>query len=263
MSPQEWKKIVDKVTEDMKVYTRRFVTPLSISSDINVHLEGTGNFCSIQDRPAILTCEHVSKNHLMEFKFYDSEDIYQLQKNLIGKKTPIDASFQWIDSVWNSENATSILIPYEKFSLNHKPICKEELLFFRGYAGENSNYGFGILESNATGYCSQQKVVAEEDSYDFEIFWEPNNTSFTDATNQNERETIKFEDPRGFSGSLVWNTRYVETTLNGKEWSPDDAMVTGLLKRWDASTKTLLVLRIEHLKDWLEKDVRFEDFNHK
>jgi hypothetical protein len=34
-------------------------------------------------------------------------------------------------------------------------------------------------------------------------------------------------DPHAMSGSLVWNTRFVETTLAGTVWSPTDAVVTG------------------------------------
>jgi hypothetical protein len=31
---------------------------------------------------------------------------------------------------------------------------------------------------------------------------------------------MRFEDARGFSGSLVFNTRYIETVAAGGEWSP-------------------------------------------
>lgn len=54
------------------------------------------------------------------------------------------------------------------------------------------------------------------------------------------------------SGSLVWNTRYLETRESGRNWSPDDAVVTGLLRRWDEKTKTLLVYRVEHVRTWLD-----------
>ena len=65
-------------------------------------------------------------------------------------------------------------------------------------------------------------------------------------------ETLKFENACGFSGSLVWNTRYLEVTRQNLEWSPEDAVVTGLLRRWDQETKTLLVWRVEHLRMWLD-----------
>jgi hypothetical protein len=34
-------------------------------------------------------------------------------------------------------------------------------------------------------------------------------------------------------------------------WRPEDAAVTGLLRRYDASTGTLLAWRVEHLLAWL------------
>jgi len=67
---------------------------------------------------------------------------------------------------------------------------------------------------------------------------------------------VRFENPAGLSGSLVWNTRYCEANRNGAVWNPEDAVVTGLLRRWDTETKTLLVLRVEQLREWLCEQVR-------
>ncbi|MBA8845725.1 hypothetical protein FHW02_003811 [Ochrobactrum sp. RH1CCR137] len=66
------------------------------------------------------------------------------------------------------------------------------------------------------------------------------------------RRAMMAQDSGGFSGSLVWNTRYLECVSAGREWKPEQAVVTGLLRRWDTSTKTLLAWRVEHLRAWLE-----------
>ena len=65
------------------------------------------------------------------------------------------------------------------------------------------------------------------------MFWDPSKTQHTAATSQEAREAVKFSDPRGLSGSLVWNTRYLEVTQAGGTWTPNKAVVTGLLRRWD------------------------------
>ena len=130
-----------------------------------------------------------------------------------------------------------------------------EILFFRGYAFENSHYGFGVHEANGSGYCSQEKVVSQPDPQIFEMFWEPEKTEFTEGAPAEVRENVKYNNPEGFSGSLVWNTRLMEVEAAGRRWSPDDAVVTGLLRRWDPNTKTLLVLRIEHLRTWIEAQI--------
>ena len=36
-------------------------------------------------------------------------------------------------------------------------------------------------------------------------------------------------------------------------WSPKKAVITGLLQRYDKETKSLLVLRVEHLRAVFEK----------
>lgn len=95
----------------------------------------------------------------------------------------------------------------------------------------------------------------EPDPQIFEIFWEPENTQFSAGTSDDVRAKVRFNDPGSFSGSLVWNTRYLEITNAGESWSPEDAVVTGMLRRYDSNTATLLALRVEHLREWLEKRI--------
>jgi hypothetical protein len=56
--------------------------------------------------------------------------------------------------------------------------------------------------------------------------------------------------PPGFSGSAVWNTRYVECLGAGVEWTPAEARVTGIVCRWRTGDTGIVVLRIEHLRSW-------------
>jgi hypothetical protein len=123
-----------------------------------------------------------------------------------------------------------------------------ELLFFRGIAAENAPYlGADVV---LTGYCSQEKEHPG-DAKIFEILWDPREIVLTTGTEGEVRNRVKHDHPAGFSGSLVWNTRFVEQGCNLSSWKPDDAVVTGLLHRYDANTRTLLAWRIEHLLDWL------------
>jgi hypothetical protein len=84
------------------------------------------------------------------------------------------------------------------------------------------------------------------------MFWEPEEIEFTTGTKEEVRRAVRAEDSGGFSGSIVWNTRYLECKSAGREWTPDQAVVTGLLRRWDTTTKSLLVWRVEHLRAWLD-----------
>jgi hypothetical protein len=215
MTPSEWKKICNNVTDAMVNHTRPFVTPLSTSDNENVRLVGSGSYVKVGNHRILLTCEHVARVTPMEYRFNGSDSVFRHSRSITMEKFPIDAAFATISDVaWNKEQHKGMEIPYEKFSLNHRVADRSELLFFRGYAGENARYGFDIHETNGSGYCSQEKVVCEPDQRMFEIFWEHEKIEFTESTPQENRANIKHEDPHGFSGSLVWNTRYKLLTKN-------------------------------------------------
>jgi hypothetical protein len=59
-------------------------------------------------------------------------------------------------------------------------------------------------------------------------------------------------DAHGFSGSRVWNTRRIERLQGNREWSPDDALLTGLVWGWPTSDRCLLATKIEHIRVFLD-----------
>jgi len=252
MTPQQWKTICEKVTNDMLVHTRPFVTPLGTANEWNVRLVGTGSYVSRDARRMVLSCEHVAQEQPMHYRFYGSDDVFEHEGPWVMEKHPIDAAFAAIsDSAWNACSHQAQVVPVERFALRHAPSQQAEILFFRGFSGENAHYAFDVHQTNGTGYATQEKKNSGDDQI-FELFWEPENISLTSQISQEAAKEMKFEDAQGFSGSLVWNTRYLEVTNSGGEWTPGDAVVTGLLRRWDKDTRTLLAWRIEHLRDWLD-----------
>jgi len=108
---------------------------------------------------------------------------------------------------------------------------------------------FGV-DAIISGYCSQEKLETSDDQI-FEILWCPEEASITSGTSDDVRARFKYNDPAGFSGSLVWNTRFLELKCDFQKWNPSEAVVTGLLRRFDEDTNTLLVWRVEHLHAWL------------
>ena len=253
MTEDQWKDIVDFVADAMLAHTRPFCTPLGTETEDLVRLVGSGTYMKREERRILLTCEHVARQQPIHHRFYGSNNIFKCSEEAwVMEKHPIDAALVPIETnVWESCQHQAVAVPYERFALTHLPSSAEELLFFRGYAGENAHYGFGVHETNASGYCSQEKKETGDQDI-FELFWEPKHTQFTANTQTEARVAMKFDDPQGMSGSLVWNTRYLETINAGHEWTPANAAVTGLLRRWDDKTKTLLVWRVEHLRTWLE-----------
>jgi hypothetical protein len=246
-----WRKKCDQVALEMKGHTRPFIMPLSIENESDVRHVGTGSIINWAGKNLLLTCKHVQAEGAINFSFYGSENVLATVPPF-NTDVALDAAFVEIGAKqWNAFQHQAILIPESRIATQHKPGQGEELLFFHGFAGENSHYAFGVLDSGASAYVTQQSAEAEDDNKIFELLWEPEETEYIESTSAEVRQAMRFMDPGGFSGSLVWNTRYLEVTSAGEPWTPECAEVTGLLKRWDTGTKTLLVSKVEHLRAYL------------
>ena len=253
MTSEQWEQIKQNVTDAMLEHTRPFVTALGTETDTTVRLVGTGSYVGDENQRLVLTCEHVAWEKPMHYRFMGSEEVFEHPGPWTLTPHPTDSAFASISSAqWCATTHQAKAIPLNRFANRHEVVEQAELLFFMGYAGENACYGFDTHQTNGTGYCSQEKL-GTGDSCIFELFWEPDKTKFTTGTSAEAQRGTKYENARGFSGSLVWNTRYLEISgKEGRSWNPADAVVTGLLRRWDERTKTLLVWRVEHLNAWLQ-----------
>jgi hypothetical protein len=246
----------DKVATSMLAHTPPLGTPLSTETDRDVRLVGTGDYVMRHDKRLLITCEHVARVKPIHYRLYGSDNVFAHQGPGMMDQHPVDTSFAEIgDAAWAACEHQAATIPYDRFAANHHLAQPEELIFYRGYAGENAHYAFGQHQTNATGYCTQEKKDTSDGEI-FELFWEPEHIQFASGTLDEVKAAIKLDDARGFSGSLVWNTRYLEVTnIERRKWSPEDAVVTGLLRRWDRNTRSLLVWRVEHLRAWLDKNL--------
>lgn len=256
MTEEEWKRISGSVTDAMNEYTRPFVTPLTVSDESEVKLVGSGSYVALPECIALVTCEHVKREGAMEFSFFGADDVFRHPGPWSeDPRENVDLAFAKVaDATWRSLPHQASAVPYERFASLHRLTDRAELLFVRAFAGENAAYAFGVHQANASGYCTQE-IEGAGDASIFEMFWEPEKVQFSEGTTEEARKNVLAVDAKGFSGSLVWNTRYVETRSAGKEWSPSCAVVTGLLRRWDTSTKTLLAWRVEHLRSAIEASV--------
>jgi hypothetical protein len=217
----------------MKVYTRPFVTPLSAETQDTIRLLGSGSYIQYDRQRLLLTCEHVARNGSVHYRFHGSDDVFEYPGPWTMDPHPIDAAaVRMSDTEWEVTHHLAAAVPQAKFAMMHRLSQQAEPLFFRGYAGENADYAFGVHQTNATGYCSQE-VANSGDSEIFEIFRDPQQADLTQGTSPEARSAKSFDDPQGFSGSLVWKTRYLEVQASSRTWTPDDAVITGLLRRWD------------------------------
>jgi len=249
MTAEEWKQRTDQVTDAMKEFTRPFVTMLVSRAGAALQI-GTGTFVD-HGGTKLLTCEHVAR--------FDPKGIYvdgagygELEK--LGSwdlDASVDVALASLpQATWSAISGRAGLLSTGKFARRHEAVYRE-LFFFRGIAHQNANVSAFGTEATLTGYCSQ-RVPGTADPKIIEIEWNPERAQFTTGTAPEVARRIRKDDPAGFSGSLVWNTRFVRRGSDLRKWKPTDAVVMGLLRRFDDKRNRLLVLKQEHLWTWLQ-----------
>jgi hypothetical protein len=266
MTKAQWDARSGLVADAMKVFTRPFVTPLIHEpphpTECADHEQGeaphmrdappvigTGSYIE-REKINIITCEHVARHRPLSHQFFNNPKLVPAPDPCRIDPDPVDAALIPIDTgTWNSIPHVARPISMSKFAPRHQPV-QDELLFFRGIAGENIYVGFGGVDSIMSGYCSQEKHSSGNHTI-FEILWNPQQSALTPGTDPEAKARVKYDNPKGFSGSLVWNTKFVELGCNINAWQPDGAVITGLVQRWGRSTGTLSAWRVEHLLAWL------------
>jgi hypothetical protein len=204
----------------MKVFTRPFITILASPAGAQARI-GTGTFVNL-DGVKVLTCEHVSRLNPSARFIDDTGSTTEVQVGAWRAEADvrIDAAVAPIDEqAWSRIAGKAQSIPLSKFAQRHTDV-QNEVLFFRGISGENAHYlsGFGD-DVTFTGYCSQEKKNTG-DANEFEILWGRSRAEVTSGTEDQTRKRFKYEDPAGFSGSLVWNSRFVQFGCDLSKWHP-------------------------------------------
>jgi hypothetical protein len=237
----------------MKAFTKPFVTPISrvIRDATGEHgeLVGSGNYIEMHAEKYLLTNEHVARvmaQNSLAHQFHNCDSVFRVTNPFLSVPLPFDVGLSPIDAtVWNHEPHGSAAIPESKWTLAHSGVVGE-IFFFKGYAAEGSSFHFGHLVSNATSYACQEISLPKDDRFHnrfhFALDYRPDLATALGNNNPG------LPDPHGFSGSLVWNTRFVEMGRDLSAWSPDNAVVTGLIWGWPSSAACLVATRAESVR---------------
>ena len=213
---------------------------------------GTATYAVLGSCKHLLTCGHVARSVPVHYRFNGTDNVFKLRNKFRTDAHPHDVALAIIDeNQWRATEHHAEALRYDRFGVKHNPSTPEEVLFFYGWAGENARYGFEVHETIGTGYCSQEIKGFGDQDY-FKMFWDPQKTIIDKKADLGHNRQIKVDDPGRFSGSVFWNIRYCEVTRKKKQWSPADAVVTGLLQRWGQKKKSLMVRRIERLREWID-----------
>ena len=247
----EWDAHAAHVTREMQEFTKPFVTPISkVIDDDYGEAWGTGNYIELDKRPHMVTNDHVARaleSNSLGHQFMGNDSVYRATQPFHSFDVPFDVAVSEVEGrIWNDRPHNSAVIPEDKWALAHLPL-ERELLFVKGFAGADARFLFGALFSQATSYtCQEVKLPSDprfHSRFHFGLDYRPDLAKRLD-----ERD---LPIPRGFSGSLVWNTRFVETHLRKETWTPDSAQVTGLVWGWPSSAAFLVATRAEYVRSFL------------
>jgi hypothetical protein len=156
---------------------------------------------------------------------------------------PIDAAVARIDEDIFSTSGKQAL-PVGSIDERFRPE-DGEILFIHGYPGVRSRWSAlaeGIL-ANTFPYATDRIPLPA--GYDDRLHFA---MSFPDDIWDSRFRSVIRPNPRGLSGSAVWDTRYVAAS---GVWAPADAKVCGLLWAYDERHQCLIATKIEAIRAFL------------
>lgn len=253
----EWDKAVAMVTRAMCEHVAPFTTPLSkILSEKEGKLLGSASYMAALGQTLLITNDHNLVNIErtgIGAQFYGNDQPYRVHQ-AISSPYPFDVGVSrtphlvWNDANFNPHQASAI--PLGRFAPAHAPV-DNEVLFFKGYAWQGSKFYFDNLFTTGTCYCVKQVPLPDwdreeklEERFHFALDYRPDLATSL-------KPGYSLPRPDGFSGSLVWNTHYVEAVTQGAAWKPEYAEVTGIVWGWPSSAACLVATKVEHVRSCL------------
>jgi hypothetical protein len=248
----EWNQSIPQVVKDMTDFLRQYRAP--VFEDFGDHGTGWGSgaYLELAGKVFILTNEHVAcarnAGRKLGYQFDQQEDILHVVGDHVALPPPFDLALLPVDELkWRDQSNGSSAIQIDQIALAHSPV-QTEILTFSGFAGGNVGFHFGTLASMATCYTSREIVLPEDSRfssrYHFGLDYRPDL-----ATDVIGKEGLPL--PPGLSGSIVWNTGFVEAKMQSVQWTPQLARVTGVVWGWPSENACLVATRAEYLRSFL------------
>ncbi len=232
----------------MRPFLAPFTTPLAYEARERVVLEGSGSFVNISGQSYLITCRHVAERPDFNMFLLNNQLPLQLSGAWENQSDGLDVSIHPI-SIPKTVVHNSASINVSHFSDAFSPV-EHETFVFRGISGENTQYGFGTFQYGITTFGGQLVPGLTSEKF-FGVGWRPAHLSYTLGTDEESKFQVLANNPQGFSGSLVWNTRFLEKKQSGQTWHPHDAKVFGIAMRYDEAAGAVNCIRIDQFHKWL------------
>ena len=262
MTGEEWECHCASVKDQMVSYVAQFLTPISMSEEHGSGVAwGSGSYLEGNKGAWLITASHVFEDmpqgsQLAHLPIAGGEYI-AITEPPERAPWPIDAAAASVVSNVGGESIKAIPLDLvaDQFSA-----VKGELFFWIGYPGyklerhdpiipdkrrhtlfgELSTLGIPVLTQ------AQQGEVLEHEAYDHDRHVVLHYPAY--AKRAPDQAPVALPLPKGMSGSLLWNTRFLEVTSAGLAWSPDCARVGGVI--WAAldNPEVVLATKIEFVR---------------
>jgi hypothetical protein len=251
------------LADEIGEFVDSFVTPIALVKPNDVRdppgdHAATGNFLLVSDQRYLLTCEHVARlcsQGKLGYTPFGAGGGQTIPSKFISEPYKVDvAAAPLSPQNWNLQKHAAQCVTPAMFSSKHTPV-DDEFLYVYGFPGSEAKTGFGEHFVQGIGIFSHETdynpILATESpmpivGYHICLAYLPEYASVI----QGGHSVLPLGP--GLSGSLVWNTRYVEVTSRGMEWRPEHARITALV--WGHSQKAgvLIATPIEYIRSTME-----------
>src|SRR6266404_4290924 len=232
-----------RVRDEMRTFVSQYVTPISASEDLQSgEALGTGNYLQLGNSIYILTNAHIASarakgHHLAHLPTWN-DYYHRLRNPMPAEHWPVDVAITHLDSDPTSPRRS--VLPVSRLASRFAPV-QAEMLFWLGYPGSTAGRHdpitattarrslFGLLHVPGVPVLTQvwQRAVPPLQGFDPEIHIV---LHYPASAAKSETEVaVETPNPAGMSGSLLWDTRFIACYQAGRNWSPDEAEVCGLL----------------------------------
>lgn len=258
---KNWDQICSAVRDEMSGHAYQFATPLSFTEDLQFgRALGTGNYIEFNKTTYLMTNDHVVTEALgghMAHLPGPTTDYTGCGNPIMATGWPYDIA---LTRVGELSGHRGVLKP-SHFDQSFSPV-EYELLFWLGYPGSKAgrhegvtihnirHTWFGHLEMLAYPFLGQQTpVLGPIPEFDPNVHVGLHYPSRAKRTA--DGDAVAVPNPRGMSGSLLWDTKLLACAAAGIEWRVEEARVCGLI--WAAHKKPEIVVatKIEYVRRWL------------
>jgi hypothetical protein len=262
ISEEEWPSFTGAIRDAMARYVYPYTTPIAYAppGTTEARSHGTGNYVSLDGATYLLTNEHVAAKGTEGLAHLPgpTDDYIALLGAWQCATFPVDAGWLRLHSAGSV--AARPCVEASMFDERCHPV-EHELLFWLGYPGSRAQRHEPVTESN-TRYnwfdgpletpAVPMLTVASQETPDWLGIFDPEVHVAVHypgtAWRSEEHPQAVLPNPKGMSGSLLWDTKAIASIRQGKAWSPEMARVCGLVALDFEKQELVVATRVEYVR---------------